>query len=276
MAASSPVSGSTSAGGMCTTRTGTRSWSTGARRSPARSTGPARPTPWDWSCAAGSGFPGASSPRTKTRCSPAARRPAAARRPRSAVSSSRRSSGRGPGRCATSWPPSPRTRTTSSGPGPTTHSACRVHPAPGRPRSACTGSRTCCTPTPAGWPGAGSWSSGRTAPSSPTSVMCCPPSARSTSPRPPWPTCWPGCRSGPGTASRPRASRGTPGWPRCCTGRCGPGCVSPPSRSSWSAGPGAGGSARVSWPGSSRNCGSAASVTAPAGRCWATGSPTSS
>ena len=72
-AASSRASGSTSAGGTCTTRTAIRSWSTGGPRCPARSTGPARPTRWGWSCAAGSAFPAASSPRTRTRCSPAAR-----------------------------------------------------------------------------------------------------------------------------------------------------------------------------------------------------------
>ncbi len=76
--------------------------------------------------------------------------------------------------------------------------------------------------------------------------------------------------------ARPRRSRATPGWPRCCTGRSGPGCASPPSRSWWSAAPGAGGSAPASWPSSSRSCATAGSATPPAGRCWATGSRTSS
>ena len=72
-AASSRASGSTSAGGTCTTRRAIRSWSTGGRRCPGPSTGPARPTRWGWSCAAGSAFRAASSPRTRTRCSPASR-----------------------------------------------------------------------------------------------------------------------------------------------------------------------------------------------------------
>ena len=73
VAASSRASGSTWAGGMCTTRKAIRSWSTGGRRCPAPSTGPARPTRWAWNCAAGSAFPAGSSPRTRTRCSPATR-----------------------------------------------------------------------------------------------------------------------------------------------------------------------------------------------------------
>ena len=82
-AASSRASGSTSAGGTCTTRRAIRSWSTGGRRCPAPSTGPARPTRWDWNCAAGSASPAASSPRTRTRCSPGGRAPLA---PAAAVS----------------------------------------------------------------------------------------------------------------------------------------------------------------------------------------------
>jgi hypothetical protein len=69
-------------------------------------------------------------------------------------------------------------------PDQTTSSGTRLYRRPGRtetgkPRSACR-SPTCATPIRVGWPGAGSWSSGRTAPSCPTSAMCCPPSARST------------------------------------------------------------------------------------------------
>ena len=64
---------------------------------------------------------------------------------RLATSSSRRSSARAPGRCATSWPPSSRSRTSSSAPASPSRCACRAPRAPARPRSACTGRRTCCT-----------------------------------------------------------------------------------------------------------------------------------
>ena len=55
-AVSSRGSGSTWAGGTCTTRKGIRSWLTGGPRRPGRSTGPARPTRWGWNCACGSAF----------------------------------------------------------------------------------------------------------------------------------------------------------------------------------------------------------------------------
>ena len=62
----------------------------------------------------------------------------------------RRSSGPGRVPCATSSPRSSPTRTTSSAPMPTRPCACRARRAPARPRSACTGSPTCCTRTRTG------------------------------------------------------------------------------------------------------------------------------
>ena len=105
------------------------------------------------------------------------------------TSSSRRSSGHGPGRCATSSPPSSRSRTPSSGPDWPSRSACRARRAPGRPRSGCTAPRTCCTPSATSSPAPACWWSARTTASCPTSATCCPRSARSTPPRPrsrPW------------------------------------------------------------------------------------------
>ena len=64
---------------------------------------------------------------------------------------------------------------------------------------------------------------------------------------------------------RPPGSRAIPGWPRCCAARCGPGCATPPSRSCWPAGPGAGGYRPRSSTGWSPSCATAASATA-AGR----------
>ena len=58
--------------------------------------------------------------------------------------------------------------------------ACRARPAPARPRSACTGRRTCSTRTATGCAAAACWSSAPTRRSSPTSPPCCPRSARST------------------------------------------------------------------------------------------------
>ena len=132
----------------------------------------------------------------------------------------RRSSGPGSARCGTSSRPSSRTRTTWSGPSWTTASACRARPAPARPRSACTGRRTCSTPTRSGCAGPACWSSARTGRSCATSARCCRRSARSGSARPRWTTCSRRSRSGPWTRPSWRRSRATRGWPRCCAGRC--------------------------------------------------------
>ena len=137
----------------------------------------------------------------RTSCSPPTVRPERRKQGR-AGSSSTRSSGRGPGPCATSWPPSSRTRTTSSGPTPRRPSACRARRAPGRRPSACTGWPTCSTRTGSRSAGAEWSSSGRTRPSCPTSATCCPLSARWTSPRRPSPS-W----SDAGSAPRPRIGR---------------------------------------------------------------------
>ena len=62
----------------------------------------------------------------------------------------RRSSARASDRCATSSRPSSPTRTISSAPIWTRRCASRARPAPARPRSGCTGPRTCSTPIPSG------------------------------------------------------------------------------------------------------------------------------
>ena len=58
------------------------------------------------------------------------------------------------------------------------HDRVPADPAPARPRSRCTGRRTCSTPTATGSPAAASWSSARRRSSSTTSPPCCPRSAR--------------------------------------------------------------------------------------------------
>ena len=82
---------------------------------------------------------------------------AGARRRPPRPSWSRRSSGRGPGRCATSWPPSSRSRTRSSARAWPSRSASRALPAPARPRSDCTGPRTCSTRSGTSSPDRASW-----------------------------------------------------------------------------------------------------------------------
>lgn len=97
-------------------------------------------------------------------------------------------------------------------------------PAPARPPSACTASRTSSTPTANGSPAPAPWSSGRTARSCTTSSRCCPPWASWTSSRRRW-TTWCGTRRspcGPATPPRRRASRATPGWRAYCAARCAP------------------------------------------------------
>ena len=104
--------------------------------------------------AAGSASPAASSPVTRTSCSPAGdehREPVPAGGDRAAAQRAR---------CATSSPPSSPTRTTSSGPRWPSRSACRARRAPARPRSACTARPTCSTRTAASWPGPACWWSG--------------------------------------------------------------------------------------------------------------------
>ena len=100
--------------------------------------------------------------------------------------------------------------------------------APARPRSACTGRRTCSTPTGSGCARrACSWS-GRTLASCATSATCCPRSARSTPGRRRSRSWSPRSRRPRPTTPRPSAcSRATPGWRRCCAARSGPTCGPP-------------------------------------------------
>ncbi len=242
-AASSRASGSTSAGGTCTTRRASRSWSTGGRRCPGPSTGPARPSRWGWSCAAGSASPAASSPRTRTRCSPAARarlgRPAVSRiliqeieRPRS-----------GPMRDIVATIPPDQDDIVRAGPD---HTLC-VQGAPGTGKTAVGLHRIAYLLY--AYPGR--MTRGGVLVIGPNRAFLS--YIRNVLPalgevnvtqttladllarvpvRAPDP---------PG----PRRSRATPGWPRCCAGRSGPGCASPPRRSlvvrgsrRWRVGPG--------------------------------------
>ena len=79
------------------------------------------------------------------------------------------------------------------------------------------------------------------------------------------------------TARGRRASRATPGWPRCCAGRSTRTSRCRPSRSWWCAARAAGGSRRTNWRRSSASCWPATSATAPPARrcrsasrtpCW--------
>ena len=133
------------------------------RRVPRVLPGHRAPSRWTSCCAAGSASSAATTHRVRGR---APARPRARATPRRAASSPARSSARASARCATSSRPSSPSRTTSCAPTSTRPSACRARPAPARPPSACTGRRTCSTPTATGCAAAACSSSGRTARSS--------------------------------------------------------------------------------------------------------------
>ena len=214
------ASASTSAAATSTTPTATRWSSTGARPSPSRSTGPPRRTRMDVGLRRRFGYTGGeltayedehltdpAEAAADQQAAPAGDR-AAARRP---DAGHRRDDPAGAGRDRTG-----RARRLRVRPG--------RRPAPARPRSACTGSRICSTPTASGSPAPAPWSSGRTAPSSTTSSRCCPRSGELEVKQATVDDLVAPCRrcAARTTGGRPRSSRATRGWRRCCGGPCAP------------------------------------------------------